>query len=45
VAIIGKIASGIVAKFILQFLYLYFMMTYAHLLGLLYRQCESRITT
>lgn len=45
VAIIGKVSGAIIAKFVLQFLYLYFMMTYAHLLGLLYRQCESRITS
>jgi hypothetical protein len=45
VTVIGKLSGAIVVKFALQFLYLYFMMTYAHLLGLLYRQCESRITS
>jgi hypothetical protein len=38
-ALYGAIAAG----FALRFVYLYFLMIYARILGLLYRQCESRI--
>lgn len=41
--IIGTVSGAIIAKFALQFVNIYFMMIYAHLLGLMYRQCESRI--
>ncbi len=36
-------AGAIIAGFAMQFVNLYFMMVFAHILGLLYRQCESRI--
>jgi len=36
-------AGGFVAGFAIQFVNIYFMMVFAHILGLLYRQCESRI--
>ena len=38
-------AGAIMAGFAIQFVNLYFMMVFAHILGLLYRQCESRITS
>ena len=39
----GALAGAIIAGFALRFTYLYFLMIYAHILGLLYRQSESRI--
>ena len=38
-------AGAIIAGFAVQFVNIYFMMVFAHILGLLYRQCESRITS
>jgi len=43
-AITGFLVGGILAAFALRFVYLYFMMVYARILGLFYRQCESRIS-
>ncbi len=42
-AITGVLAGTIVAAFALRFVYLYFMMVYARVLGLFYRQCQSKI--
>ncbi len=36
-------AGAFIAGFAVQFVTLYFMMIFAHILGRLYRQCESRI--
>lgn len=36
-------AGRFIASFAIQFVSLYFMMIFAHILGLLYRQCKSRI--
>lgn len=36
-------AGAFIAGFAVQFVNLYFMMIFAHILGLLYRQCKSRI--
>jgi len=39
----SALASGLIAGFAARFLDLYFLMVYARILGLLYRQCEDRI--
>ena len=42
-SVTGVLAGTIVAAFALRFVYLYFMMVYARILGLFYRQCQSKI--
>jgi hypothetical protein len=42
-AVTSGLAGAIIAGFAIRFLDLYFLMVYAHVLGLLYRQCEDRI--
>jgi hypothetical protein len=42
-SVTGAIAGVIVADIALHFVYLYFLMVYGRILGLLYRQCQSKI--